>query len=120
MRKLLCSLKYRVTTEGKNNVYEIDSSKCKAVYFSESKRSLKSRLDEHKRSIRNCGCDKNETKKHCYGADHNFSWDQKTVDDRESKLTPRKLKQTMHSLNNSNHIKKMVYTLLEIWITSLQ
>ena len=41
LRKLLCKLKNRVTTEDKNYiVYEIDSSNCEAVYFGESKRSL--------------------------------------------------------------------------------
>ena len=47
--------KDRLATEIKNNiVYEIDRSKCKAVYFGECKRSLKSRSDEHKRSVKNC------------------------------------------------------------------
>ena len=29
-------------------------------------------------------CDKNEITKHCWEADHNFSWDQKKVVDREA------------------------------------
>ena len=66
LRKLLCKPKDQVSTEDKNNiVYEIDCSNCEAVYFGESKRSLKSRSDEHKRSVRNCDCDKNENAKHC-------------------------------------------------------
>ena len=32
-----------------------------------------SRSDEHKRSVRNCDCDKNETAKHCWEADHNLT-----------------------------------------------
>ena len=60
LRKLLCKPKDRVATEDKNNiVYEIDCSNCQAVYFSESKQSLKLHSDEHKRCIRNCHCDKN-------------------------------------------------------------
>ena len=105
LRKLLCKPKDRVATEDKNNiVYEIDCSNCQAVYFGESKRSLKSRSDEHKRSVRNCDCDKNEIAKHCWEADHNFNWDQKKVIDRESRLIPRKIKEIMHSLKNPNHI----------------
>ena len=85
--KLLFKPKDWVATENKNNiVYEIHCSNCEAVYFGESKRSLKSRSDEHKRSVRNCDCDKNEIAKHCWEADHNFSWDQKKVVDRESRL----------------------------------
>ena len=45
MYKLLCKPKDRVATEDKNNiVYEIN---CEAVYFGDSKQSLKSRTDEH-------------------------------------------------------------------------
>ena len=41
--KLLCKPNNIVATEEKNNiVYEIDCSNCETVYFSESKRSLKS------------------------------------------------------------------------------
>ena len=84
LRKFLCKPKDPVATEDKNNiVYEIDCSNCQAVYVGESKRSLKSRSDEWKRSIKNCDCDKNETAKHCREADHNFNWDQKKVIERE-------------------------------------
>ena len=61
-------------TQDKNNiVYEIDYNNCQAVYFGESKRSLKSHSDEHKRSVRNCDCDKNEIAKDRWKVDHNFN-----------------------------------------------
>ena len=61
LRKLLCKPKDRVATGDENNiVYKVDCSNCQAVYFDESKRSLKSGSDEYKRSVRNCDCDKNE------------------------------------------------------------
>ena len=60
LRKLLCKLKDRVDTEDKNNIVcEIDCSNCESACFGESKRSSKSRSDEHKRYVRNCDCDKN-------------------------------------------------------------
>ena len=108
LRKLLCKPKDRVATEDKNNiVYEIDCSNCEAAYFGESKRSLKSRSDERKSSVRNCDCDKNEIAKHCWEADHNFNWDQKKAIDRESSLIPGKIKESIHSLKNPNHINKI-------------
>ena len=110
LRKLLCKPKDPVATEHKNDiVYEIDCSNCQAVYFGESKQSVKSHSDEHKRSIRNCDCDKIEIAKHCWEADHNFNWDQKKVINKESSLIPWKIKETMHSLKNSNHINKISY-----------
>ena len=105
LRKLLCKSKDRVAIEDKNNiVYEIDCSNCEEIYFGESKRPLKSRSDEYKRSVRNCDCDKNEIAKHCWETDYNFNSDQKNVIDRESRLIPRKIKETIHSLKNPNHI----------------
>ena len=87
LRKLLCKPKDRVATEDKNNIVsKIDFSNCQSVYFGESKRSLKSRSDEHKRYVTNCDCDKNEIAKHYWEADHNFIWDQKKVINRESRL----------------------------------
>ena len=120
LRKLLCKPKDRVATEDKNNIVcKIDFSNCQAVHFGESKRSLKLPSDEHKRSVRNCDCDKNEIAKHCWLANPNFNWDQKKVIDRESRLIARKIKGTIHSLKNPNHINKISYMLPEIWLPNL-
>ena len=105
LHKLLSKPKDRVATEDKNNtVYEINCSSCEAVYFGESKRYLKLMSDEQKRSARNYNCKKNKIVNHCREGDHNFSWDQKEVVDRESRLIPRKIKKNMHSLKNPNYI----------------
>ena len=53
-------------------------------------------------------------------ADYNFSWDQKKVVDRESRLIPRKIKETIHSLKNSNHNNTISYMLPEIRLPNLQ
>ena len=67
----------------------------------------KQRSDEYKKSVRNCDRNKNEIAKHCWKAGHNFNWDQKKVFDREIRLIPRKIKETIHFLKNSNNIDKM-------------
>ena len=121
LRKLLCKPKDPIAREDKNNIdYEIDCSNCQAVYFGESKQSLKLRSDEHKRCIRNCHCDKNEIAKHCWEADQNFNWDQKNVIDRENRLIPMKIKETIHSLKKPNHINKISHMLPKIWLPNLQ
>ena len=53
-------------------------------------------------------------------ADYNFNWDQKKVIDRENRLIPRKIRQTIHSLKNPNHSNKISYRLLEIWLPNLR
>ena len=86
LHKILCKPKDQVARENKNNiVYEIDSTNCKEIYFNESKWSLKSHSDENKKSVKNCDCEKNETAKHCWEADHNLSWDQMNAVVRESR-----------------------------------
>ena len=88
--KLICQPKDQVATESKNNITsETDCSNCEAVYFGESKWSLKSRSDECKRSIRNWNCEKNKIAKHNWETDDNFSWDHKKVVGWESSLIPR-------------------------------
>ena len=120
LRKVLCKLIDQVAAEGKNNIfYEIDCSRCEAVFFGESKLSLKSRSDEQNKSVRNCNCGKNEIAKHFWEADHNFSWDQKKVIGRERRLISRMIKVTINSLKTPNHINKLSYTLPEIWLPSL-
>ena len=75
--KLLCKPKDQVAAEYKNNIaYQINCSNCEVVYFGESKRFLKLHSEEHKRSVRTSNCEKYEIAKHCWEADHNFSWDQ--------------------------------------------
>ena len=55
--KLLCKAKARLAADDRNNIiYEIDFHNCKAVNFDESKKSLKLRSEEQKRSVRNCNC----------------------------------------------------------------
>ena len=115
MHKLLCKPKDQVATEDKNNiVYQIDCSNCKAVYFGESKK------EKQKRTVRNCGCEKNEIAKHCWEADHNFKWDQKKIVDRDIRLIPRKIKETIHSWKNLNQIDKASYMISEIWLPNLR
>ena len=103
LQKLLCKPKDHVAAEDKNIIlYEIDCSNCEAVYFVESKRSLKSQNLKQKRSVTNCDCDKNKIAKNCWDADHNFNWYQKKFVDREIRLIPKKIKKTVHSLKNRN------------------
>ena len=60
------NLKIQQLQKYKNYVIqEIDSSICETVYFGEQEHYLKSCSDEHKRSLRNYDCNKNEIGKHC-------------------------------------------------------
>ena len=78
------------------------------------------RVQMNTKDVKNCDFEKNELAKHCWEGDHNFGWDQKKVVDKESKLIPRKIKETMHSLKNPDYINKISYILAEIWLPKLR
>ena len=84
----------------------IECSNCEAVYLGESKRSLKSRSNEQKRSVRNCDCDKNDTANHCWEAVHNLTGIRGKLLDREGRLISRKTKETINFWKNPNQIFK--------------
>ena len=72
------------------NKNEIECSNCKAVYFGESKQSLKLLSDEYKRSVKNCDCENKDIATHCWEADHDSNRNQKEVVDRKTMLIPEK------------------------------
>ena len=47
------------------------------------------------------------------------NWDEKKAIDRENRLIPRSIKETIHSLQNPNHINKISYMLPEILLPIL-
>ena len=99
LRKLLCKLKDQIATKDKNIIsYEIDCSNCQAVFLGESKRSLKTRSDEHETPLRNYDCEKNGT---------------------ERRLILRKIKENIH-LKNPNHINNIFYMVSEKWLPNLR
>ena len=52
------------------------------------------------------GMSNNEIAKHCWEADHNFSWDPQKVVGKESWLILKKVNETIPSLKNPNDINK--------------
>ena len=120
-RELLCKPKDRVATEDQKNIdCEIECSNCEAAYFGKSKRSLKFPSDEHRGYVRNYNSESSKTAKNCLEADRNFSLYQKKVADRESRLIPLKIKETIYCLRNPNHINKISWMLPEIWFFNLR
>ena len=102
-----------------NVVYKIPCSDCNAVYIGESKRTLDQRVKEHERAVRNGDIDKNEIADHSWKHDHKFDWNKKSIIDREQHMVSRKIKETIHSINDKNHINGISYSLPDIWIPAL-
>ena len=75
IRKLLPSLKEPLDNSEKSClVYQVPCLDCSFVYIGQTKRDLKSRLDEHKRAIKNQCPDLSALCEHSITMDHILSW----------------------------------------------
>ena len=120
LRKHLSKPKDAVPQEQRNNiVYKIPCKDCDATYIGESKRSFKVRSSEHMRAVRNMDIEKNEIADHCWKFNHEMDWNDKKVIDTEPYVWSRKIKETIHSINDTNHINSISYNLPEIWHPNL-
>ena len=116
LRTLLSHAKDPVPLEQRNNiVYKYDCKDCEAVYFGESKRTLAERTKEHNRAVRAADTRRYETADHCWKYNHDFDWENEKIMDYEGNTTTRKIKETIHSLSNNNHINGISYRLPRIW-----
>ena len=70
--------------------------------------------------VRNMDSEKNEIADHCWKFSHEMNWEEKKVIDNEPYLWARKIKETIHSIKDENHINSISYTLPDIWLPSIR
>ena len=120
LRRSLSQAKDPVDINQQSNViYKIPCNDCNAVYIGETKRSFGTRSKEHEAHVRLGHVDKNEIADHCWKRDHRFNFANKSVLDREQNWTSRKIKESIYSVSDKNHINHIQYKLPEIWIPAL-
>ena len=121
LRKSLSKPKDKVPLDKQNNiVYQIPCNDCPATYIGESKRTFDQRSKEHKRAVKNGDTEKNEIADHCWSQNHSMNWENRKIIDRETYTTARKIKETIHSIADNNHINSISYVLPDIWLPNLQ
>ena len=121
LRTLLLHVKDPVPLEQRNNiVYKYDCKDCEAVYFGESKRTIAERTKEHTRAVRAADTRRYKTADHCWKYNHDFDWENKKIMDYDTNTTTRKIKETIHSFSNDNHINGISYKLPHIWLPALK
>ena len=113
LHTLLSHAKDPVPSEQRNNiVYTYDCKDCEAVDFGESKRTIAQRTKGHTRAVRAADTRRYETVDHCWKYNHDFDWENKKIMDYETNTTTKKIKETIHSLSNNNHIKEGIWNFL--------
>ena len=121
LRTLLSRAKYPLPLEQRNNiVYEYDFKNCEDVCFGESKRTIAERTKEHTRAVRAADTRRYGTADHCWKYNHDVDWENKKIMDYEANTTTRKIKETIHSLSDNNHINGISYRLPHIWFPALK
>ena len=121
LRTLLSHAKDPVPLVQRSNiVYKYDCKDCGAVNFGESKRTLAERTKEHIRAVRAAGTRRYETADHCWKYNHDFDWENKKIMDYKANTTTRKIKETIHSLCNNNHINRILCRLPNTWFPALK
>lgn len=88
-------------------VYKISCCDCDATYVGQTKRQLRTRVEEHKNSVRR-GCANFVISDHCISFSHNFNWDGVEVCDIEHSYKNRlisemiSIKRLSHDINIYN------------------
>lgn len=101
------------TLEKTNVVYEIPCKDCESRYIGQTKRHLKTRIQEHKRSINHLDNDHTALARHVKNTKHNFDFDKTRVLENEENLKKRltiemiKIKKEKNSVNYRTDIEKL-------------
>lgn len=69
-------------------VYKISCNDCNATYIGQTKRQLKTRVQEHKRDIKS-NTSPSVTSRHCSEFNHNFDWGRVEIMDEERSYSKR-------------------------------
>ena len=100
-----------------NIVFKYDCKDCEVFHFGESKQTIVERTKEHTRALRTADTRRYKTADHCWKYNHDFDWENKKIMDYEADTATRKIKKTIHSLSNNNHINGISYRLPHIRVS---
>ena len=74
LKQLLVKVKQKMPEEKKEVVYEVPCKDCHRVYIGETKRTLKTRISEHKQAVKK-GDEKNGIAVHAHTTNHSIDWE---------------------------------------------
>ena len=104
IRKLLPSLKDPLDNREKSClVYQVPCRDCSFVYIGQTKRDLESRLNEHKRAIKNLRPDLSALCEHSITMDHIISWTEAKILELETDYRKRLSFESWH-INAKPHV----------------
>ena len=84
-------------------VYQVPCHDCDFIYIGQTKRSLKSRLDEHKRSIKYQRPEKSALCQHTISMDHRINWNEAEILKLESDYSKRLFAESWY-INSKSHV----------------
>ena len=97
LRNCLVKPKDQIPQQSRSNVvYSIPCTRCPKLYIGESKRSLKTRITEHKRALRQGDSNSSAPAEHAMVHNHPIDWDNASVIDSNTFYYPRKYLEAWH------------------------
>ncbi|KYM95047.1 hypothetical protein ALC62_14318 [Cyphomyrmex costatus] len=106
LNKLNCCIKAQKDRLGrmskKNVVYKIHCKDCDATYVGQTKRTLNTRIKEHKNDIRKTSGNFSVVSEHRINFDHDFCWNDVEILDNERFSYKRQIAEMLH-INLQNH-----------------
>ncbi|KYN09517.1 hypothetical protein ALC57_18364 [Trachymyrmex cornetzi] len=88
----------------KNVIYKINCKDCDASYVGQTKRTLKTRVKEHKNDIRKSNGNLSVLSEHRLELNHEFDWDDVKVVDSERWLYKRRISEMLHIKLQNNSL----------------
>jgi len=96
-------------TDIKGVVYRIPCKDCDETYIGETGRTLKTRLQEHKRDVRFGHTTINAVAYHAHSQLHQIDWDNAEVVDQEQQFYRRRVKEAIHIRTQRTSTKTRAY-----------
>ncbi|EZA59383.1 hypothetical protein X777_00505 [Ooceraea biroi] len=110
-KKLDCIIgrrKDKLDDEKKNCVvYKFDCANCESCYIGQTKRHLKTRIDEHMSNIRKNSDNHSVVSRHRLNDNHEFKWRDVSILHQESNVKNREIAEMFHIKRHNNAINSM-------------
>lgn len=88
-------------------VYQVNCASCEATYVGESGRQLKTRIEEHRKSVRT-GSLSSAISEHVQEYDHRINWESVNIIDRDDRFIPRKIREAIQIKRTSPFMNRDV------------
>ena len=117
LRQILTKTKPKMDKNNKKNIIYQVPCRCGKLYIGETKRPLKTRIEEHKSALRTGETSRSHIAVHAWeDGEHGPKWDDTKIIDHEEKWLPRKFKEAAHMSVVRNNYGRPSFEIPTVWM----